>query len=260
MRTVYHLWLSPFCRKVRIVLAEKGLEFDMQVEKLWERRDEFLALNPAGDLPVLIEEDGLILSDATAIAEYLDEAHPDPPLLGRSAPIRAEVRRLAAWFDLKFEREVTRNLVDEKIMKRFLGLGEPNSQAIRAGSANIHTHLDYISYLTEERRWLAGNDFSLADISAAAHLSCVDYLGDVPWGDHELAKEWYARKIAPELSRASWRPYPRLPATAPLCRSRFLTQSRYPYNGWTPCARNPGGAKPQSRSRHLRLGLEHLSP
>ena len=193
MRTVYHLWLSPFCRKVRIVLAEKGLEFDMQVEKLWERREEFLALNPAGDLPVLIEEDGLILSDATAIAEYLDEAHPDPPLLGRSAPIRAEVRRLAAWFDLKFESEVTRNLVDEKIMKRFLGLGEPNSQAIRAGSANIHTHLDYIAYLTEERRWLAGNDFSLADISAAAHLSCVDYLGDVPWGDHELAKEWYAR-------------------------------------------------------------------
>ena len=193
MRTLYHLWLSPFCRKVRIVLAEKNLEFDLKVEKLWERREEFLALNPAGDLPVLIEEDGQTLSDAAAIVEFLDETHPEPPLIGRNPAIRAEVRRLSAWFDQKFDKEVTRNLVDEKIMKRFLGMGEPNSQAIRAGSANIHTHLDYIAYLTEERRWLAGNDFSLADITAAAHLSSVDYLGDVPWSDHEPAKEWYAR-------------------------------------------------------------------
>ena len=193
MRKVYHLWLSPFCRTVRIVLAEKNLDFDMQVEKLWERREDFLALNPAGDLPVLVEDDGQILSDAGAIVDYLDEIHPEPSLIGHSATIRAEVRRLAAWFDKKFNAEVTRNLVEEKIMKRFLGLGEPNSQAIRAGNTNIHVHLDYIAYLTEERRWLAGNDFSLADITAAAHLSCIDYLGDVPWNDHESAKEWYAR-------------------------------------------------------------------
>ena len=193
MRKVYHLWLSPFCRTVRIVLAEKNLDFDMQVEKLWERREDFLALNPAGDLPVLVEDDGQILSDAGAIVDYLDEIHPEPSLIGHSATVRAEVRRLAAWFDKKFNAEVTRNLVEEKIMKRFLGLGEPNSQAIRAGNTNIHVHLDYIAYLTEERRWLAGNDFSLADITAAAHLSCVDYLGDVPWNDHESAKEWYAR-------------------------------------------------------------------
>ena len=165
----------------------------MQVEKLWERREDFLALNPAGDLPVLVEEDGQILSDAGAIVDYLDETHPEPSLIGRDAAVRAEVRRLAAWFDKKFNAEVTRNLEDEKIMKRFLGLGAPNSQAIRAGNTNIHVHLDYIAYLTEERRWLAGNDFSLADITAAAHLSCVDYLGDVPWNDHETAKEWYAR-------------------------------------------------------------------
>ena len=193
MRTVHHLWLSPFCRKVHIVLAEKDLDFEMEVEKLWERRESFLALNPAGEVPVLVEDDGPPLADATAIVEYLDETHPDPPLLGRSPEIRVEVRRLVAWFDQKFHVEVTRNLVDEKIMKRFLGLGEPNSQAIRAGSTNIHTHLHYIAYLTEERSWLAGNEFSLADITAAAHLSCVDYLGDVPWSDHEPAKEWYAR-------------------------------------------------------------------
>ena len=87
MRTVYHLWLSPFCRKVRIVLAEKGLEFNMKVEKLWERREEFLALHPAGDLPVLIEDDGLILSDGVAIAEYIDETPPDPHCLEGAHPL-----------------------------------------------------------------------------------------------------------------------------------------------------------------------------
>jgi len=193
MRLLYHLWLSPACRKIRIVLAEKGLDFTMKVERVWERRPEFLALNPAGDVPVLIEPDGTVLADVGAIAEFLDEIYRDKLLLGLNALDRAEVRRLAAWFDGKMNREVTENLVGEKIMKRFLGFGEPNSAAIRAGKANLGYHLDYIGYLIERRRWLAGEHFSLADISAAAHLSALDYIGDVPWDDHEPAKEWYAR-------------------------------------------------------------------
>ena len=115
---------------------------------------------------------------------------------------RAETRRLVAWFDSKFNREVSDNLVGEKMMKRFLKLGEPHGPAIRAGHANIHYHLDYISFLTEQRNWLAGDDFSLADITAAAHLSAIDYIGDVPWEDHPGAKEWYARI----KSRPSFRP------------------------------------------------------
>ena len=142
------------------------------------------------------------MSESMVIVEYLDECHPEPPLIGRTPGMRAETRRLVNWFDLKFNTEVTVNLVDEKIMKRFLGLGEPDSNAIRAGSANIHYHLDYIGYLTEQRRWLAGDELTLADIAAAAHLSCVDYLGDVPWSDHPNAKDWYARI----KSRPSFRP------------------------------------------------------
>ena len=97
---------------------------------------------------------------------------------------------------------MTEPLVGEKMMKRFLGLGEPNSAAIRAGKANLGYHLDYITFLVERRRWLAGDHFSLADISAAAHLSALDYLGDVPWDAHDPAKEWYARI----KSRPSFRP------------------------------------------------------
>ena len=103
------------------------------------------------------------------------------------------MRRLVGWFDRKFNAEVTENLVTEKMMKRFLGLGEPDSAAVRAGHVNIHYHLDYIAYLLERRDWLAGNRMTLADIAAAAHLSAVDYVGDVPWTDHAAAKDWYAR-------------------------------------------------------------------
>jgi len=153
-------------------------------------------------VPVLIEPDGTVLAEAGAIAEFLDEVYRDKLLLGINPLDRAEVRRLVAWFDVKMNHEVTENLVGEKIMKRFLGFGQPNSAAIRAGKANVGYHLDYVGYLVERRRWLAGDHFSLADISAAAHFSALDYLGDVPWDEHEPAKEWYARV----KSRPSFRP------------------------------------------------------
>ena len=193
MRTLYHLWLHPFSRKVRIVLAEKKLDFDLQIEKVWERRTEFLAMNPAGDVPVLVEPDGTTLANSQVICEYLEEVYDKVDLLGKDPVQRAETRRLVSWFDMKFNREVTENLVGEKLMKRFLKLGEPHGPSIRAGHANIHYHLDYIGFLTEKRTWLAGEQFSLADITAAAHLSAVDYIGDVPWEEHEAAREWYAK-------------------------------------------------------------------
>ncbi|KLN62481.1 glutathione S-transferase [Kiloniella spongiae] len=194
MRKLHHLPLDSGCRKIRMLLREKKLEFELHAEKVWERREAFLALNPAGEVPVLVEDDGTsITGGAQVISEYLEEAYPEQSLLGDNPLCRAEVRRLISWFDDKFRREVTANLVEEKMLKRFLGLGEPNSQAIRAGHANIHYHLEYISWLTDRRTWLAGDDFSLADITAASHISSLDYIGDVPWNEHQGAKDWYAR-------------------------------------------------------------------
>lgn len=200
MLVLYHFWLCPFSRKVRIALGEKDVRFELVFEKYWERNEAFLALNPAGQVPVLVDESGTPFSDSGAICEYLDELHPDRPLIGFDAKARAETRRLVAWFDAKFQEEVTRNIVDEKVLKRFMRMGQPDSAAIRAGRQNLSYHLDYIGWLIERRNWLAGDDFSLADIAAAAHLSCLDYLGDVPWNDHEPAKDWYARaKSRPSL-------------------------------------------------------------
>ncbi len=202
MRTLYHLPIDAGSRKIRILLAEKKLQFELKAEKVWERRKGFLRLSPAGEIPVLIEDDGVSIPGPQVVAEYLDEAYEGPSLIGVSALDRAEARRVGNWFDVKFAHEVTKNLVDEKIMKRFLGLGQPNSSAIRAGHSNLHYHLDYIGWLTDRRNWLAGDDFSIADIAAAAHLSAVDYLGDVPWSDHGGAKDWYVRV----KSRPSFRP------------------------------------------------------
>ncbi len=199
---LYHFWLSPFCRKVRIVLREKQLEYDGHVERYWERRPDFLAINPAGQVPALVLDDGRAVADSQAICEYLDETVPAPPLLGGSAIDRAETRRLCAWFDDKFFAEVTRHLLGEKLLKRFMAAGEPSSERIRAGHRNMTTHLRYVSYLAERRNWLAGEDFGLADIAAAAQLSCLDYLGDVPWDQYAAAKDWYARV----KSRPSFRP------------------------------------------------------
>ena len=193
MRTIYHIWFSPFCRKVRIVLAEKQLEFDLKSENTIERREDFLKLNPAGDVPVLVEEDGSVVANSTAIMEYLEETHPDPPLFPGTPSDRAEVRRLVAWFDIKFNSEVTHKLVGEKVVNSLLRRGAPDSRAIHAGRGNIHVHLEYIGWLSQRRNWLAGDKFSVADIAAAAHLSCLDYIGDVPWKEHQAARDWYAR-------------------------------------------------------------------
>jgi glutathione S-transferase len=193
VRLVYHLPLSPFARKVRLALAEKRIPFDLRIERVWERRPEFLAMNPACTVPVLAEENGLTIPDSYAICEYLDEAYPDMPLLGRTLAERVEVRRIVAWFDGKFHAEVGMNLLYEKQMKRLMGRGNPDAAAIRAGYANLRPHLEYLGWLAESRPWLAGSMLTLADLTAAAHLSALDYIGDIDWSLNESAKDWYAR-------------------------------------------------------------------
>ena len=152
MRVLYHLPLSPFCRKVRLALAEKKLDFALEQERAWEKRDEFLALNPAGRVPVLVEEGGRAICDSTVIAEYLDEAYPEIPLLPKTPLERAEARRLERWFDEMFHEEVTVKLLYEKVNKRQRWREAPDMALIRDGLADIRGHLAMIGTLAEERR------------------------------------------------------------------------------------------------------------
>jgi glutathione S-transferase len=192
MNRLYHFPLSPFCRKVRLTLAEKKQDVELIEERYWEPSPDFLRRNPAGKVPVL-RMDARVLSESQAICEYLDDLFPEPRLMPREAEARYEVRRLCAWFDDKFHHEVTAKLLNERINKKVMGLGTPDSRAIKDGAAKIKYHIDYMGWLLDQRRWLAGDAMSLADFAAAAHLSCLDYISDVDWHRSPVVKDWYAK-------------------------------------------------------------------
>ncbi|MEQ9036849.1 MAG: glutathione S-transferase family protein [Silicimonas sp.] len=192
MIRLYHVPLSPFCRKVRLSLAEKRLEVELVEERYWERDPDFMRRNPAGKVPIL-KMDGLTLSESTAICEYIEERYPEPPLMPRDHAGRHEVRRLVGWFDDKFHREVTSKLLYERVNKKITKEGYPDSANVKAGARAIKFHLDYLGSLLDERRWLAGNELTLADFAAAAHLSALDYISDVDWNRNETVRDWYAK-------------------------------------------------------------------
>lgn len=192
MIRLYHAPLSPFCRKVRLTLAEKKLEVELVEERYWEQSPEFMRRNPAGKVPVL-RMGGLTLSESQAICEYIEETVPTPPLMPRDPAARFEVRRLCAWFDDKFNSEVTAKLLNEKVTKKLAGQGTPDSRAVKAGASALKYHMEYLGWLLDHRRWLAGDVMTLADFTAAAHLSSLDFMGDVDWERHRGVKDWYAK-------------------------------------------------------------------
>lgn len=201
MYILYHHPFSPASRFVRLILGEYGIEFMLMEERPWERRNEFLQINPEGTVPVLLENEGPSICGATVIMEYIDEtlgaAASYKRLMPEAPEFRMEIRRLVNWFLYKFELEVGTHFVREKIYKmqmpRNSGGGEPDSATLRAARNNVKHHVHYLGYLASNRNWLAGSQLSFADFAAAAQLSIADYLGEVPWEIDEQVKSWYVR-------------------------------------------------------------------
>ncbi len=210
MLTLFHHPMSAASRFVRLAFGEYGEELALIEEKPWARRKEFLALNPAGNLPVLLAEGDVPVVGASAIAEYIDETRGvlkrDKRLFAEDPMARAEIRRVVAWYLEKTENDVTRHLVRERVFKPMMpaaqGGGAPDSAAIRAARANVKQHMKYTNWLAGTRNWMAGDRFSYADLAAGAALSALDYLGEVDWAGNPQAREWYTRV----KSRPSFRP------------------------------------------------------
>ncbi|MCV0397890.1 MAG: glutathione S-transferase family protein [Rhizobiaceae bacterium] len=210
MLTLFHHPLFPGCRFVRLVFGEYGEELQLIEEKPWTRRKEFLTLNPAGQVPVLLAENDAPLSGAQVIAEYLDETRGvlkrDRRLFADDPFDRAEIRRLVDWFLSKAENEAARHLVRERALKPQMnaeqGGGSPDSGAIRAARSNVRIHMKYVNWLAGTRNWLAGDRLTYADLAAAGVLSVLDYMGEVRWADFPAARDWYVRI----KSRPSFRP------------------------------------------------------
>lgn len=201
MLTLYHHPFSAASRFARLILAEHDARFDGVIENPWDRREAFLALNPAATVPVLVENDGPPVVGHWPIMEYVDETRgyvlADRRLMPGHPDGRAEMRRLVDWFLGKFEEEATSYFVQERIYKLEMppsrGGGAPDSQILRAARQNIRHHLRYFEWLAGSRDWLAGERITFADFALAAALSSIDYLGEVPWDDAPHVKHWYQR-------------------------------------------------------------------
>lgn len=197
---LHHRFFCPHSRFARLILAERGMEPELVEQRPWERRADFLRLNPAGTTPVLETPQGLAVPGAEGIAFWLEDVDPATDqrrLMPQNIALRVEVRRLMRWFHGKFFEEVSGPFVEERIDKRFMsadhGGSAPNTAVLRAARSNIRYHLAYLGWLAARNDWLAGPEMSYADLAAAAHISVVDYLGEVPWNDEAHAREWYAR-------------------------------------------------------------------
>lgn len=203
MWRLYQFPLCPFSRKVRLLLSEKGVAYELWREDPWNGSDEFWSYNPAGRTPVLRDPDkDITLCDSRAICEYFEETVDQTPMINGTVKERAEIRRLVALFDENFFADVTNPLLHERMKKRIVLRQPPNSTMLRNAMKMAHGHLDYIDYLIDTRPWLAGSRMSLADLAAAAQISVADYLGGIDWQGHEQAKSWYSVF----KSRPSFRP------------------------------------------------------
>jgi glutathione S-transferase len=203
MWQLYQFPLCPFSRKVRLLLSEKGVGYELWRENPWEGRDEFRNMNPAGSTPVLhLAERNLTLVDSRAICEYFEETVVRNPQISGTAVQRAEIRRLIAMFDENFYNDVSGPLLHERMKKRLVLRQSPDAKILRESMKLAHDYLDYIDYLIDNRPWLAGATMTLADLAAAAQISVADYLGGLDWSSHEQARGWYLVM----KSRPSFRP------------------------------------------------------
>ncbi len=195
MYRLYHHTICPFSRKVRIHMAAKEIGLELVNENFWERRKEFIAMNPAGTIPVLFDNsNSTVICDSSVIVEYIEEKHVEGrSFLGDTLLKRAEVRKIQSWFDDKFYNEVGKFILNERFFNRYLPSAKaPDSEVLRIARRNLNVHLSYIEYLLESRKYLAGEQISVADFAAASHLSSLDYFGDINWHHYLSVKEWYS--------------------------------------------------------------------
>ena len=190
---LHHFVLSAASRFIRLQLVEYKYEFELAHHLPWQRDEDFLSINPAGSLPVFQYNDKIIISGSRAISEWIEESRADARLLSGSVAQRAEIRRLTDWFEDKFYYEVGLPLLHERVIKRFDAGAGASSENIRTALANAHVHLSYLNWLTERHSWLVGAELSLADFCAAAHISVLDYFGDIQWDKYPAASSWYMK-------------------------------------------------------------------
>lgn len=205
MPTLLHHPLDPASRLVRLMLAEYGVTAELEEASPWVRGKNLTDLNPAATVPLLTDRGMTPVIGPLAVIHFIEE-HYAPDTVAGLVPAdgedRAEMWRLYDWVMGRFNDEVTRYVIEEKVGKREQKAGTPDPSILRAAKVNLSEHLAYFTYLFATRRWLGGDLMTMADFALAAHLSALDYLGDVNWGSAHETRDWFARI----KSRPAFRP------------------------------------------------------
>ncbi len=185
MRRLTHLILSPNSRLARLMLGEKRLAID-----------PLTAEDHQAHLPIFIDLDGTVCEGLWAIVDHLEGAYPEIPLLPEDVGARAEALRWLDWALVIFNAQVTQKIVHEKAPQRFTGssvLRAPDMNIIRQGREILKTALAAIGKAAEKNGNLAARTTTLGDLGVAAHLSTLDYFGEIPWAEYPATSEWYTR-------------------------------------------------------------------
>ena len=192
---LFHFPFDPGSRAARLALGEARIEWTEVLVRPWEDDCPVGDLNPSGMPPVLQVEGrpSLTLCEAGAILGWIEDNQKGPLLMPADVVERAEVRRLTAWFDRRFTDEVNAVLLHERMEKPLLRLGPPEARMLREGREALKHHLTVFEELLARRDWFAGRRLSQADIVAAAHLSTLDYFGEISWANWPGLKTWYMK-------------------------------------------------------------------
>lgn len=194
MQTLFHHSVCPLSRQVRVYLKEFNFEFSLMQENYWMRREEFMQISPAGILPILKlqHSDNINLVGIYPIIEYLMEDCENFYFMPKDHIKRADIRKYISWFNEKFYREVTKVLVDEKMIRPLLRLEGPRSEFIMSAKANLTRHLKFLTNLLENNSYISSEKISCADIAAASNISIVDYFGEINWDSWNTIRQWYS--------------------------------------------------------------------
>lgn len=169
---------SPFVRKVRVVMAEKKLDYTFLLENVWAPDTTIQQSNPLGKVPCLLMEDGAAMYDSRVIVEYLDTLTPVGKLIPPNGRERAEVKCWEALADGVLDAAVAAFLEAKR------PAAEQSTSSIGRQREKINRSLEMMSEELGEQPWCTGNAFSLADVAVGAALGYLDFrLGDINWRD-----------------------------------------------------------------------------
>ena len=193
---LYHYPICPFSRKIRILMNEKEVKYTSFVENFWEGREKFQLMNPTGNVPFLAikreNERSLLIFGNNSITSFLEERYSNRKFVFGNIDTKTEINKMTEWFDNKFYNDVSKYIINERVYSWYKNQREADVQLLKIARLNLENHLEFIENILNKRDFIACDDFSLADISCAAQISSLDYLGEINWQICQATKEWYS--------------------------------------------------------------------